>query len=151
MLVLSFHQFISSSEWCLSGDRTCTLKEHKQMPRVMWNLQACAMLSILAYITLETSNVQGRVLFQTVLYYSVPAKQKWMGLYSCWFLSVKRKFLVAKGSFLILKTIAGIHSYKDEQGGCIRNTEFCRERNKIKMQSRAFKSASSPLTQADSS
>lgn len=61
------------------------------------------MLKILAYITLETSNVQGGVTFQIVLYYLVPAKQKTKGFYACWFLSVKRKFIVVKDFFLILK------------------------------------------------
>lgn len=62
----------------------CTLKEqanHKQMLHVMWNLQACATLSVFAYIALEASNVQGGVSFQIVLYYLVPAKQKSKGFF----------------------------------------------------------------------
>lgn len=73
------------------------------MLRVMWSLQACAMLPIFVYFIPEASNVQGGAPFQIVLYYLVPAEQKSMGFYLGWFLSVKHKSVVIKGSFTILK------------------------------------------------
>lgn len=147
--MLSFHQLIRSSEWYLPDDCICTLREQANAVCDVKFAGTCYVVNFC--ITLETSNIQWGVPFQIVLYYLVPAKQKSMGFYSCWFLSVKHKFKVVKSSFLVLKKVMGVHSYKDEQGRCVRNTGFRRERNKIKMQSRVFMLASSPLTQADPS
>lgn len=109
--MLSFHQLIRSSEWYLSDDCICTLRE--QANAACDVKFAGTRYVVNFYITLETSNIQWGVPFQIVLYYLVPAKQKSMGFYSCWFLSVKHKFKVVKGSFLVLKKllILGVHSW----------------------------------------
>lgn len=45
----------------------------------------------------------------------------------------------------------GVHSYGGEQGGCIRNIGFFREKNKMRTQPRGFWPAPCPLIQSDSS